>query len=98
MRSIKEWQKTITEYALDHGFCWSPNDIDTMLLRIHGEVSEAGEAVRDSDHEHLAEELADIFIRLVNTSEVMNVDLEAEVERKHAKNLSRPRLHGRRKK
>ncbi|MCJ7770344.1 hypothetical protein MUP37_02080 [Candidatus Bathyarchaeota archaeon] len=98
MRSIKEWQKTITEYSIDHGFCWTPNDIDTMLLRIHGEVSEAGEAIRDNDHEHLAEELADIFIRLVNTSEVMNVDLEAEVERKHAKNLSRPRLHGRKRK
>jgi hypothetical protein len=56
MKSIKEWQKTITEYAEDHGFNWIPSDIDTMLLRIHSEVSEAGEAARDEDKQELAEE------------------------------------------
>jgi len=95
MLSIKEWQKEITKYAIDHGFTWTPEDIDTMLLRRHSEVSEASEAARDENKVELAEELADIFIRLVNTCEVMGIDLEDEVKKKHAKNLLRGKLHGR---
>ncbi len=98
MKSIKEWQETITEYAVDHGFNWTPSDIDTMLLRIHSEVSEASEAARDENLEELAEEMADIFIRLVNTCEVMGIDLEAEVAKKHSRNLLRQKLHGRKRK
>ncbi len=95
---IREWQKTITQYAIDHGFNWSPSDIDTMLLRIHSEVSEASEAARDENKLELAEEMADIFIRLANACEVMGIDLEAEVIKKHEKNLKRNRLHGRKRK
>ncbi|TRO47030.1 hypothetical protein E2P47_05020 [Candidatus Bathyarchaeota archaeon] len=98
MLSIKEWQKKITKYAVDHGFNWTPKDIDTMLLRIHSEVSEASEAARDENMEELAEEMADIFIRLANTCEVMDIDLEAEVQKKHKKNLDRDKLHGRKRK
>jgi len=98
MKSIKEWQKTITEYAIDHGFNWTPSDIDTMLLRIHSEVSEAGEAARDENQQELAEEMADIFIRLANACEVMGIDLEAEVAKKHERNLQRGKLHGRKRK
>jgi len=92
------WQKIITNYAIDHGFTWTTNDIDTMLLRIHGEVTEAGEAVRDNNDQELAEELADIFIRLANTAEVMGINLEDQVIQKHLINLKRPKLHGRAKK
>jgi len=98
MRSLKEWQQVVTKYAVEHGFEWAKSDVDTMLLRLHSEVSEASEAVRDEDWNGFAEELADIFIRLVNTAEVMGVDLEAEVEKKHQKNLSRQKLHGRKRK
>ncbi len=98
MLSIKNWQKKITKYAIDHGFNWTPNDIDTMLLRIHSEVSEASEAARDENLEELAEEFADIFIRLANACEVMGIDLEAEVQKKHEKNLGRGKLHGRKRK
>ena len=96
--SIKEWQRMITKYAVDHGFNWSKGDIDTMLLRIHSEVTEASEAARDENLENLAEELADIFIRLVNTYEVMDIDLEKEVIKKHKHNIERPMLHGRKRK
>jgi len=95
---IREWQKEITRYAVEHGFDWTPKDIDTMLLRIHSEVSEASEAVRDENMKELAEEMADIFIRLANACEVMGIDLEEEVKRKHNKNLLRPKLHGRKRK
>ena len=98
MRSIKEWQKVITEYTIDHEFNWTKGDIDTMLLRLHSEVTEASEASRDGNEAELAEEFADLFIRLANTAEVMGFDLEAEVERKHQINLRRPKLHGRKRK
>jgi len=66
VRSIKDWQQIITEWAIYKGFSWTKKDVDTMLLRIHSEVSEASEAVRDDNFEGFTEELADIFIRLVN--------------------------------
>ena len=98
MLSIKEWQIEITQYAIDHGFDWTPDEIDTMLLRIHSEVSEASEAARDENMKELAEEMADIFIRLANACEVMGIDLEEEVKKKQTKNIQRPKLHGRKRK
>ena len=94
-RTIKEWQEYVRNWAKGQGFLWTRDDIDTALLRIHSEVSEAGEAVRDNNMELLAEEFADIFIRLVDACEVMGVDLEAETEKKMAINEKRPYLHGR---
>jgi NTP pyrophosphatase (non-canonical NTP hydrolase) len=98
MRSIKEWQTAITKNAEEHGFAWEKSDVDSMLLRLHSEVSEASEAARDEDWENFAEELADVFIRLANVAEVMGVDLETEVEKKHKTNIKRPPLHGRKRK
>jgi len=98
LRSIRDWQLIITEWAASKGFCWSKEDVDTMLLRIHSEVGEASEAVRDNNVEGFAEELADIFIRLVNLCEVWKINLEEETIKKHNKNLNRPHLHGRPKK
>lgn len=98
LRSIKDWQQLITEWAVSKGFRWSKGDVDTMLLRIHSEVSEASEAVRDNDVAGFAEELADVFIRLVNLCEVWEINLEEEVIKKHNKNSSRPYLHGRKNK
>jgi len=98
VRSIKDWQRVITDWAIKKGFRWTKKDAETMLLRIHSEVSEASEAIRDNDFEGFAEELADIFIRLVNLCEVQGVNLEEEVITKYNKNLGRPYLHGRKKK
>jgi len=98
LRSIKEWQSIVTAWAISKGFNWTKDDVDTMLLRIHSEVSEASEAMRDDKIEDFAEELADIFIRLVNLCEVYSIDLEQEVIKKHSKNMKRPNLHGRKKK
>jgi len=95
---ISDWQYIIREWSQSKGFDWKPKDIDTMLLRIHGEVTEASEAMRDNDFNGFAEEMADIFIRLVDMAQVMGVNLEVEVNKKHKKNMKRPRLHGRSRK
>jgi NTP pyrophosphatase (non-canonical NTP hydrolase) len=88
-------ESSITDWAKAKGFKWAPSDIDTMLLRIHSELSEAAEAARDDDMGHVAEELADTFIRLANLAEVLGIDLDAEVQRKMRANTRRPILHGR---
>jgi len=98
LRSIKDWQRIVTDWAVSKGFTWTRKDVDTMLLRIHSEISEASEAVRDNDVEGFAEELANAFIRLVNLCEVWDINLEEEVIKKHNKNMERPFLHGRPKK
>ncbi len=94
-RRIEEWQKIISEWAVTKGFSWTKKDTNTMLLRLHSEVSEAAEALRDKNIDQFAEELADVFIRLVNLCGVWNIDLEKEVAIKHNKNIGRPFLHGR---
>ena len=97
MRTIKEWQVYIRNWAEGQGFTWTEDDIDTVLLRIHSEVSEASEAARDLDLSHIGEEFADIFIRLADAAEVLGIDLEKEVERKMILNKRRPYLHGRKR-
>lgn len=94
MRTIKDWQVEIRAWAESKGFNWSPVNVDTMLLRLHSEVSEASEAVRDGNWRTFNEELADIFIRLADLCEVMGVDLNEEVKEKMVKNYNRPYRHG----
>jgi len=96
--NLKEWQVEITKVVKSKGFTWKKEEVDTMLLRIISEIIEASEALRDNDYNTFAEELADTFIRLANCAEVMGVDLEKEVFKKHKKNMDRPYLHGRKKK
>jgi NTP pyrophosphatase (non-canonical NTP hydrolase) len=95
---IKEWQEYITSWAEAKGFVWTPGNIDTILLRLHSEVSEASECARDEELGRLGEEFADLFIRLANACEVMGIDLEKEVEMKMAKNEERAHLHGHQRK
>ena len=66
------------------------------LALIHGEVSEALEALRKDDHLNFAEELADadVVIRVADLAGGSGVDLEREITRKMAKNKARPKLHG----
>ena len=70
------------------------NRIPALLALIHSEVSEALEAFRNHDPENFAEELADIQIRLLDTSRGLGVDLDREVEMKLEKNRNRGYRHG----
>jgi len=93
--TIIEWQKIIRKWAISKGFKWKKTDIDTILLRLHSEISEASEAIRDNNIILFKEECADIFIRLVDMCEVMEFDLEEWVNIKHNININRQYLHGR---
>jgi phosphoribosyl-ATP pyrophosphohydrolase len=65
------------------------------IALMHSEASEMLEALRDGDEPQLAEECADLLIRLFDFTDARNIDIQLAVEKKMAKNESRPHLHGR---
>lgn len=78
-------------------------DIQTDLLLIHSEVSEATEALRKGclrmadGPDSVEEELADVIIRVLHTAEKNGLDVFRAVELKHRKNEQRPYRHGNKK-
>jgi len=91
---LRNLQKEIHDNAIAHGWWDKFRPIPELLCLIHSEVSEALEAYRNGDRENIAEELADIVIRTLDTAGGYGIDLEEEVIKKHEINKSRPYRHG----
>ncbi len=70
------------------------NAIATRLLLCVTEIAEATEALRRGDPTPIAEELADIVIRVGDLCGELGVDLEAAIEKKMKKNQKRSNKHG----
>ncbi len=68
--------------------------VGDALALCHSELSEALESYRDDDKKHFSEEIADTFIRLFHLCGDLNLDIEAAIHKKMAKNISRPINHG----
>lgn len=68
--------------------------IPAVLALIHSEVSEALEGFRHNDRENVAEEMADILIRVLDASGGLRIDLEEAVRRKLERNRQRGYKHG----
>lgn len=68
--------------------------IPSKLALLHSEVSEALEAYRKGDRDNFAEEMADVFIRLLDTTYPLGIDLAAATLAKLAKNRTRGFRHG----
>lgn len=83
---IRAVQRQAWDNKLAKGFNTSDVALEFGLLT--AEVSEAFTAWR-THLPDLGEELADIFIYLASLAEMTGIDLDAEVERKLAKNLTR---------
>ena len=62
---------------------------------INTEVSELLEDIRNNDIEKYGLECADIVIRVMNWCNRKGIDLETYLIKKHGKNLTRGKLHGR---
>ena len=97
MLQLNAYAKAALKCSKDHGFEEDPVSVDYLmkkLMLIVTEVAEAAEDVRKDNRAHFGEELADICIRVFALAARMEIDLEEEILRKHAKNVDRPLLHG----
>jgi NTP pyrophosphatase (non-canonical NTP hydrolase) len=107
--NIRDFQKAVHANAVEKGFydkvSQSPTEILSRLMLAVSELSEAGEEVRkgyvmltyvstDGKPEGFATELADAVIRILDLAEWIGVDIESACENKHAFNLTRPHMHG----
>jgi len=95
--TIKEWQEEIHKYAIDKGWWNEPRPIPELLCLMHSEISESLEAYRagfPDTWDNFKEELADLVIRVMDTCEALDIDLEKEINKKHQHNLTRPYRHG----
>lgn len=107
--SFPKWQKEAYKTAKNAGF-HSSEDINLWkyIGNIHGEVSEAWEEMRkpefkpdyvyyrqsDNKPEGFVMELADIIIRVLDTAEALNLDIEKAMIEKNEFNKTRSFRHG----
>ena len=80
--------------AIEKGWWETDRNNYELLALVHSEVSEAVEALRKGDNEHVVEELADILIRVFDLCGSRGWDLENAVSRKLQFNKTRAYRHG----
>lgn len=83
---MNEMQKEIYQNKLNKGF--NVTDINKEFCLLYGEVAEAYDAWH-KNKASVGEELADIAIYLMGLSEILDIDLESEIEKKIAINKDR---------
>ena len=107
MKSIEEMQLEVWENNVAHGWFEQDRSVGDDVALLHTEVSEMFEAYRvtgvadatadpveTSKPEGFGSEVADVFIRLLDTCQRRGIDLLWEYERKMAYNRTRPYKHG----
>ena len=73
--NLKKFAQDVHENAVKKGWWDEPRDLAEQICLIHSEVSEALEAYRVEDKDNLAEELADICIRVFDTVTALSYDI-----------------------
>lgn len=104
-KNFKEYMRTmqhaVHQNAVEHGW-WEADRGNEPLLLMHCEISEAVEALREGNPEsvkipgysHVAEELADTAIRIMDYCEKHGINLGAAIIAKHEYNRGREYKHG----
>lgn len=96
--TLREMQTEAHRTAVEKGWYESDRPPLELLMLITTEVAEAAEEwrkpVEQFDKDALAEELADIVIRVGDAASHWEIDLEAAVAKKMARNRERPVRHG----
>ena len=86
MLDLREAQKAVYDNKVNHGF--NITDINFEFCLAYGEMGEAYSAWFNKKTD-LGEELADVTIYLLGISEILKIDLGAEIEKKIEKNKKR---------
>lgn len=90
MKTIKELQREAYEIAKSKGWHEKRVEFGTLIALMHSELSEALEADRKNlGIDKVAEELADVCIRVFDTCEALDIDLEEAILKKMEYNRSR---------
>ena len=105
---LNELARKCRETSNSKGFFTDWTNVNTKLLLVHCEISEAAEEVRAGRRnevyyserngkpkpEGFAMEVADAIIRLLELSDSLGLNIEGAVAEKMAYNEGRPYLHG----
>lgn len=86
MLDLKKYQKKVYENKVNHGF--NTTNVHEEFCYAYGELGEAYMAWLKKK-EDLGEELADVAIYLLGISEILEIDLGEEIEKKIEKNSKR---------
>jgi NTP pyrophosphatase (non-canonical NTP hydrolase) len=100
--SFKELSNRACNQACTTGWHDSDPDLPRALLLLNTEIAEAAEALRDGNprdkacpaFSRLEVELADLVIRLMDTSATHDLDIPGAIAAKMAYNKTRPYKHG----
>jgi NTP pyrophosphatase (non-canonical NTP hydrolase) len=96
--SIENLCKDAFETATSKGWHDDPRSFGEFISLVHAEVSEALEADRRNEgKERVAEELADVFIRIFDGAIEFGLDIQTAILTKMAYNKTRSYKHGNKK-
>lgn len=91
---LGNWMQEVASINEANGWYEDTRTFGEDIALLHSEVSEAFEGFRNHDLENVAEEMADIFIRLLDTCYRHDINLYREFRKKCEKNRERGYKHG----
>ncbi len=93
-QTLTELSQLCHSIAKEKGFWDQERNIGEALMLVVTELAEAMEAHRVEDEAEFHEEIADVFIRLLDLCGGLGIDIQAEIAKKCEKNKKRPYKHG----